>query len=216
MNRLDALESIKRALDDPGMPLDERASSVSSDFYSAGLDLGTAAAYINATPSELEALLELGGLDEDLLSEIAAANPPRTAWTFLNCASEDEARRSLEALTAQRGRDSRDRMDAAEAMYRSMVAIAEPTADQRVAALSGADIRHALEKARQYKADDKFMVKFMTSVAGQRGRGKVLSDKQSSKLRELLEKIADAGAICRDSIDGDADACDRILDALGR
>ena len=205
MNRLDALESIKRAWDDAGMPLDERASSVSSDFYSAGLDLGTAAAYLNATPSELEALLELGGLDEDLLSEIAAANPPRTAWTFLNCASEDEARRSLEALTAQRGRDSRDRMDAAE-----------PTADQRVAALSGADIRHALEKARQYKADDKFMVKFMTSVAGQRGRGKVLSDKQSSKLRELLEKIADAGAICRDSIDGDADACDRILDALGR
>ena len=44
MNRLDALESITRAWDDPGMPLDERASSVSSDFYSAGLDLGTAAA----------------------------------------------------------------------------------------------------------------------------------------------------------------------------
>lgn len=216
MNRLDALESIKRAWDDPGMPLDERALSISSDFYSTGLDLGTAAAYINATPSELEALLGLGGLDEELLTEIAAANPPKTAWTFLNCASEDEARHSLAALTDERGQAKRNHADAGQVMYRSMVESAELTPVQKVAALSAADIRHAYEKAKQYKVNDDYMDRFMPDIARQRSRGKTLNGRQSNKLHELLEKIADAGAICRDSIDGDADICDRILDALGR
>ena len=217
MNKLEALESIKRTWGDPGIPLDERALSVSADFYSTGLDLATTAAYINATPSELEALLGLGGLDDDLLKEVATLNPPRTAWTFLNGASEDEVRRALAALSAERSSDSGHRpADVGELMYRSMVEIADPTPEQKVSGLSGADIRHAYDKAVQYKANSKFMDKFMKSVAGARTRGKTLTARQSAKLFELLNQIVDAGAITRDSIDGDVETCDRILDALGR
>lgn len=217
MNRLEALESIKRTWNDPDIPLDERALSVSADFYSTGLELDTTAAYINATPSELEALLGLGGLDDDLLKEVASLNPPRTAWTFLNGATEDEVKRSLAALSEERGAGSKRRpMDVGELMYRSMVEVAEPTPEQKVSGLSGADIKHAYNKAVQYKANNTFMDKFMKSVAGARTRGKTLTAKQSAKLFELLNQIVDAGAIARDSIDGDADICDRILDALGR
>ena len=217
MNKLEALESIKRIWGDPGIPLDERALSVSADFYSTGLDLAATAAYINATPSELEALLGLGGPDDDLIKEVAALDPPRTAWTFLNGASENEVRRSLAVLSAERSSGSKHRpADVGELMYRSMVEIADPTPEQKVSGLSGADIRHAYNKAVQYKANNKFMDKFMKSVAGARTRGKTLTAKQSAKLFELLNQIVDAGAIMRDSIDGDAEICDRILDALGR
>lgn len=217
MNRFEALESIKRTWNDTALPLDERAASISSDFYSTGLDLDTAAAYINATPSELEALLGLGGLDEGLLREVAKAKPPRTAWTFLNGASEEEVRRSLATLSVERGDGvGRGCTDVGEIMYRSMVECAEPTPEQKVSSLSGSDLKHALNKAVQYKADNSYMTKFMKSIAARRTQGKTLTQKQSDKLYEILNQIVDAGAIARDSIDGDAEICNRILDAMGR
>lgn len=217
MNRLDALESIKKIWSDTDIALDEKVLSISAFFYSTGLDLDTTAAYINATPSELEALLGLGGLDENLLKEIAELNPPKTAWTFLNGATEDEVRRSLAALTVERGSKAGClSVDVGELVYRSMIEIAELTPEQKVSGLSASDLRHALKKAKQYKVDNPFMDKFLKSIAMKRSQGKTLTAKQSSKLFEVLGQIVDAGAIARNSIDGDQEICDRILDSLGR
>lgn len=217
MNRIDALESIKNIWNNTDIALDKKALSISAFYYSTGLDLDTTAAYINATPSELEALLGLGGLDEKLLKEIAELNPPKTAWTFLNGATEDEVRRSLAALNAERGnKTGRSSIDVGQLMYRSMIEIAELTPEQKVSGLSASDLRHALKKAGQYKADNPFMVKFLKSIAMKRSQGKTLTAKQSSKLFEILSQIVDAGAIARNSIDGDQEICDRILNSLGR
>lgn len=217
MNRLDALESIKKIWSDTDIALDEKVLSISAYFYSTGLDLDTTAAYINATPSELEALLGLGGLDENLLKEIAELNPPKTAWTFLNGATEDEVRRSLTALSVERGSKAGcSTVDVGELVYRSMIEIAELTPEQKVSGLSASDLRHALKKAKQYKVDNSFMDKFLKSIAMKRSQGKTLTAKQSSKLFEVLGQIVDAGAIARNSIDGDQEICDRILDSLER
>ena len=43
-----------------------------------------------------------------------------------------------------------------------------------------------------------------------------MSEKQLATLRRILTNLADKGAIVRNSIDGDQDLCDKVLDALGR
>ena len=59
-------------------------------------------------------------------------------------------------------------------------------------------------------------IKFLNSFAGQKKRGKVLSDKQIAVLMDILERLASQNVIQRDSIDGDKDLCDKVLDAIGR
>ena len=54
----------------------------------------------------------------------------------------------------------------------------------------------------------------MNSVAGQKKRGKVLSDKQLTILIDILNKLADNKIIQRKSIDGDIELCNKVLDAI--
>ncbi len=53
-------------------------------------------------------------------------------------------------------------------------------------------------------------------MAGQKKRGKVLSEKQLAALIDLLSYLADNNVIQRDSIDGDKELCNKVLDAIGR
>ena len=53
-------------------------------------------------------------------------------------------------------------------------------------------------------------------MAGQKKRGKVLSEKQIIVVKSILNSLADNKVIQRDSIDGDQELCDKVLDAIDR
>jgi len=74
MDRIEALDHINSIWHDADIPLGEKILTISNDFYAVGLELSTAAAYIKATPAELDALLSLGGLDEDIIALISEIN----------------------------------------------------------------------------------------------------------------------------------------------
>ncbi len=59
-------------------------------------------------------------------------------------------------------------------------------------------------------------INFFKSVVTQKKRGKTLSGKQIDIVLKILENLSSKGAIKRNSIDGDEEICDRILDAIGK
>lgn len=218
MNRLEALEQIKAVWVDETMPLGQRIVDISSAFSSAGLDLATTAAFIHATPAELDFFLALGELDDETIEAISELNPPKTTWVMLASANDEELESALAALRNDRNAEGRPSSlhSVAEYLYVTMVEVEGPTIEQKVGNLPGDTLRHALKKGEDFKALGAWDAKFLKSVAGQKKRGKVLSDRQVNQLIRILGELADAGAIVRNSIDGDADICDDILDALGR
>ena len=218
MDRLEALDMIKEVWRDPDSTLGQKINSISEAYYSTGLDLATTAAYIKATPAELEALLELSEFDEDVIDMISKADPPKTTWSVLSSASEEEVIQALKALeseskTAQQ-KDSHFTMS--EFVYNTMVEVSGPSQEQRIGNLSGDDIKHILKKGEDFNALDAWQTKFVKSIAAQKKRGKVLSDKQCVQLIRIIDGLVSKGAITRNSIDGDQEICDRILDALGK
>ena len=102
MDKITALENINNKWNDSEISLADRIVGVSSDFYSAGLDLATTAAFIKATPAELETLLGLSELDDEIIELISDVNPPITTWTMFMEASDEEIRNALESLKADR------------------------------------------------------------------------------------------------------------------
>lgn len=218
MLKLDALESIKKAWDDPDMKLGEKVISITSDYSSAGLDLATTAAHIHATPAELDFFLSLGELDDEILDELSEVNPPKTTWVLLANGSDEEIEGALKALRFRRqeGRDRSGEESTLQFVYASMIDAGGPTKEQLIGALSGDVLRHALKKGENYNVLNDWEKKFLKSVSAQKKRGKTMSEKQNAKVIGILEKLADEGAITRDSIDGDIEICDEILDALGR
>lgn len=216
MDKITALENINNKWNDSEISLADRIVGVSSDFYSAGLDLATTAAFIKATPAELETLLGLSELDDEIIELISDVNPPITTWTMFMEASDEEIRNALESLKADRdhsyGRDTN--YTASEFVFNKMLEASGPTIEQKIGSLSGDDLKHVLKKGSDFDALNDWQKKFIKSVAAQRKMGKTLSDKQIKSLKDALIGLVEKGAIARDSIDGDQDICDRILDAL--
>lgn len=218
MDKIEALEVVKEVWNDPDITLGQRINSISEAYYSTGLDLATTAAYIKATPAELDALLELSEFDEDIIEKISKANPPKTTWSVLASASDEEVIQALQALerddVSAQQKDSHLTMS--EFVYNTMVEISGPSLEQRIGNLSGDDLKHILKKGQDFNALSEWETKFLKSIAAQKKRGKVLSDKQSAQLIKISEGLVSKGAITRNSIDGDQEICDRILDALGK
>ena len=217
MDKWEALETIKAAWNNDSMKLGEKIISISTDFHSAGLDLATTAAYIKATPIELEAFLELGELDDEVIERISEINPPKTTWTILANANDEEINKALSVIadTKTKSIEESEKYTLSEYVYQKMLEVSGPTMEQRVANLSGDDLKHALNKGENFNAFTDWERKFFSSVASQKKRGKVLSDKQVTQVIKILNKLVDKKAIQRNSIDGDQEICDRILDALG-
>ena len=218
MDKFQALENIKKIWEDSEVKLGDKIISISTNFYSAGLDLATTAAYIKATPIELDSFLALGGLDDELLEKISKANPPKTTWAMLANANEDEVEQALDALM-----DGGTSISAthphytySEFIYQKMIEISGPTTEQKVAALSGDDLKHVLKKGEDFGVLNDYQTKFLKSIAAQKKRGKVLTDKQVSVLMSTLEVLVNKKVVIHNSIDGDQDICDRILDAVGK
>lgn len=216
MDKFEALEHINATWHDPDIPLGEKILTVSNDFYAVGLDLSTTAAYIKATPAELDALLSLGALDEDIIELISKVDPPKTTWPLLASASEDEVKQALDALSKSKGSKGMPHSAISEFVYQQMIEVTGPTTEQLVGMLTGQELAHALKKGQDFNAFSDWENKFMKSIVVQKKRGKTLSDKQLAHVLKILVSIAEKGVIKRNSIDGDKDICDKILDAIGK
>ncbi len=218
MDRYEALERIDAAWKNSELPLGEKITSISNDFYSVGLDLASTAAYIKATPAELDALLSLSALDDDIIEMISNVAPPKTTWALLANASDDEIRQALNALAKAKGtqEEKQNPTSVSEFVYQQMLDVAGPTPEQLVGMLTGNELGHALKKGQDFNILSDWDNKFFKSVVVQKKRGKALSSKQLGVLIRILAELADRGAIKRNSIDGDEEICDKILDAIGK
>lgn len=215
MNKTDALEAIREVWNDENASLGDKIIKISTEFYASGLDVESTAAYIHTTDSELAALLSLGEFDDELIELISKVNPPKTTWTILSCASEEEARHALleyEKYQQEKGTVVSDDADAY--FYQSMIEVSGPTIEQKVSSLSADAIKHAMKKGEDFNALKDKEIQFLKSVSSQKKRGKVLSEKQINWLISILETIIAKGAITHNSIDGDQEICDEILDAM--
>lgn len=218
MEKVDALEKIKELWWDADITLGEKIVQISNEFYTVGLDLPTTAAFIKATPVELDSMLALGGLDDEMIEMISKANPPKTTWQLIANASDEEIVQALTALSAGQKdlEKSESSTSVSEFVYQKMREVAGPTPEQLLARLTGSEIARIRRKGESFNALSDWDIKFLKSVASRVSRDNTLSEKQLATLRRILTNLADKGAIVRNSIDGDQDLCDKVLDALGR
>ena len=216
MSKYEVLEDIKQIWSNDSLSLTEKVRGVSNAYYSIGLDLLTAATYIKETPAELDAILSLGALEDDILERISEINPPKTTWPLLANASREESLQALSALEKNKTKLSEKQMPYAlsQFVYSQMVEVSGPTSEQKIGMISGDDLFHLWEKNKSFKALSDKEAKFLGSVAHQRKRGKTLTPKQLKWLNDILLTLRDKKVIQRDSIDGDQEICNRILDLL--
>lgn len=212
MDKIDALELIKKTWDEESLSLEEKIITISDAFYSVGLDIATTANFIKATPAEFDAFLSLSNLDDYMIRIISEANPPKTTWPLLASGNDDEIKKALDALSAP----TRSKNESvSEFVYQQMIEVAGETPEQLISQLTGDELFYLANKAKSFSMSEK-EVKFLNSVAGQKKRGKVLSEKQIIVVKSILNSLADNNVIQRESIDGDQVLCDKVLDAIDR
>ena len=212
MEKFDALVLIKKTWDNEDLSLEEKIIKISDAFYSVGLDIATTANYIKATPAEFDAFLSLSNLDDDIIRMISETNPPKTTWPLLASGNDDEIKKALEALSIL----SRPKNESiSEFVFQQMIEIAGDTPEKTISQLTGDDLFYMANKAKSFNIEDK-KIKFLNSVAGQKKRGKVLSEKQIAVVIDILNDLADNNVIQRNSIDNDKELCDKVLDAIDR
>ena len=213
MDKLEALEIIKDAWENDDLSLEEKIITISDAFYSVGLDIATTANFIKATPAEFDAFLSLSNLDDDMIRIISEANPPKTTWSLLASGNDDEIKKALAALSAP----SRSRNESvSEFIYLQMIEIAGETPEHQIAQLTGDELFYLARKAQNFNSVNQGQLKFLNSFAAQKKRGKVLTEKQIATLINILNDLANNNVIQRDSIDGDKELCDKVLDAINR
>lgn len=212
MDKIDALELIKGTWDKGDLSLEEKIIKISDAFYSVGLDIATTSNYIKATPAEFYAFLSLSNLDDDIIKKISETNPPKTTWPLLASGNDDEINKALSALSLS---SSLKNETVSEFIFQQMIEVAGETPEQQISQLTGGELFYFANKAKNFSVNEKD-IKFLNSFAGQKKRGKVLSDKQIAVLMDILERLASQNVIQRDSIDGDKDLCDKVLNAIGR
>lgn len=212
MDKIDALELINETWGADDLSLEDKIIAISEAFYSVGLDIATTANYLKVTPAEFDAFLSLSNLDDKIISVISDVNPPKTTWPLLASGNDDEIKKALVALSAP----SRSKNESvSEFIYHQMVEVAGDSPERLISQLSGDELFYLANKAKNFSIDSK-QVKFLNSVAGQKKRGKVMSEKQIAVVMEIMNDLADNNVIQRNSIDGDSELCDKVLDAIER
>lgn len=216
MGATESLMKIYEYWTDDNSTLRDKARLISEEYYSTSLKLDATAAYIGATPSELDALLSLSELDDEDLTRISDAKPPITTWMMLATASEEELSSALRALNEERSRSIRTHATGTieERLYTAMVQVAGPTKEQILSTFPYDVIFAMVKRAEAYKALSPKDSKALKSFGSWRKSGKPLTDRQTTYLHGILTKLVSAGVIMRDSIDGDKEQCDFVLDTL--
>ena len=213
MNRNEALELIKESWNAKDLNLEDKIIKISELFYSVGLDIATCANYIGATPAEFDAFLSLSNLSDDIIKLISDANPPKTTWSLLASGNDDEIKKALSALSSS---SKLVNESISEFIFQQMIEIAGETKEQKISQLTGGEMFYLASKAKNFNNISQKKIDFLNSLAGFKKRGKVLTERQLSALIDLLNLFADNNVIQRNSIDGDEDLCNKVLDALDR
>lgn len=213
MDKIDALELIKKTWDSESLSLEDKIITISDAFYAVGLDIATTANFIKTTPAEFYAFLSLSNLDEDIIRMISDANPPKTTWPLLSSGNDEEIKKALTALSAT----SRSQNESvSEFIYQQMIEVAGSSTEQLLSEITGGEMFALAKKAKNFTSVNPNTIKFLNSLAGQKKRGKALSERQIATLKDILNNLADNKVIQRNSIDGDDVLCDKVLDALER
>lgn len=212
MNRIDALDTMKSLWNDRKMPLGKKAAALSEAFYTGSYDVAKVAEYIGATTTELTTLLDLGGRDDDVIAALSQTNPPIAAAMIMADAPDEDILTALSKYSNESQKESG--MTPGEYVYRTLVEVMGPTVEANVSNLSASVITGAYEKAKGYQKTNKFIDKFLPSIARQKKMGKTLTERQISKLKEILAVLCEEGVFTRNSLDGDQELCDAILNAL--
>lgn len=213
MDKIDALELIKKTWDSESLSLEDKIITISDAFYAVGLDIATTANFIKTTPAEFYAFLSLSNLDEDIIRMISDANPPKTTWPLLSSGNDEEIKKALTALSAT----SRSQNESvSEFIYQQMIEVAGSSTEHLLSEITGGEMFALAKKAKNFTSVNPNTIKFLNSLAGQKKRGKALSERQIATLKVILNNLADNKVIQRNSIDGDEVLCDKVLDALER
>lgn len=213
MDKIDSLKLIKETWDNNEISLEDKIIKISGAFYSVGLDVATTANYIKVTPAEFDAFLSLSNLDDEMIKLISKENPPKTTWPLLASGNDEEIKKALTALSVSSKLKTES---VSEFIFQQMIEVAGETSEQQVAQLTGGELYSLWNKAKNFSSVTPKKLDFLQSLAGQKKRGKVLSEKQIAILIDILNHLADNNVIQRDSIDGDKELCDKVLDAIDR
>jgi hypothetical protein len=192
------------------VPFDAWVRRVSRAFFASRLRLEGAAKLLGTTPAELQAVLSLATLEDDDLALFTGPPPPRTTWLTFAHSTTDGIEAGLEALRTLPAGES-----PFHAVEDAVRAVEGPGVLQRVAELSGTTFVHMGEKAKQYNQLGTKGPGALQSMGRQKRTGKPLTPRQVAYAYNLLEELADRGAVRRDSPDDDQADCDAVLDALG-
>jgi len=206
---LDTVEALSTAWMTTDLTLAERARLVSRLQMRSRLTVSGAARVCNTSPAEMQALLELATLEDDDLLAVSKVNPPATTWILFAGADSDTIRAGVKSLVSAPPGEP-----VLASVYEAMRSELGPDLDERIAAISGATLKHLAKKATEYGKLTPWQQKFLGSVATQRRTGKRLTEKQIVQLRKALVELVELGVVKHDSPDKDQGECDEVLRAL--
>jgi hypothetical protein len=191
-------------------PFADWVMGVTNAFEKTDMTLEAASRLVDVNPAELEAVLHLAMMDEDDLSLVGEEVPPKSTWFLLAGATSDGVR---EALRALKGSDRRPSFEVVEDALRQ---VQGPSEEDLVAALPAEVFKHLASKAKQYNALSPRARKALADFGSRIKGGRPLTPRQLAWAVDLLEQLADARVVARNSPDGDVSVCDQVLDAIGR
>lgn len=207
----DPIEGLELAWSSPSLDLAERARVIAALHMRSRMSLEGTARMTGATPAHIQALLELATLEDADLELVSRAQPPVTTWFLFAGADSGAIRAGLDALSAEAGTSESTLVG----VYDAMRAVAGPTTDERIAAVSGPTLGHLAHKAKEYDVLSARSRKFLVDVAKRKSTGAALTEKQLKWLKDILLELLQTGVVCRNSADDDQDMCDEVLDAMG-
>lgn len=191
----------------------EWVKKVSDTFANSQGSLIFSARLLNTHPAELFAVLNLATLEDNLLEKISQQRPPLTTWLSLSKADESGVEAALEALIAAKSQN--DKRSPCQIVDEAIERVGGGGPITRISKLESKTIIHAAKKAYEYGAlSDKSRVA-LKRFGSMRKTGKLLTPKQLGYMQGMLEELVKKGVIKRNSIDGDQEMCNEILDALG-
>ncbi len=188
---------------------DQWLINLSNAFASAGMTLKIGAAVLGVRPAELQAALNLAALDDENLALLAGHNPPSTTWFSLATASTGAIRAAIDALESPEAKYSPSSV--VEAAIRN---ISGPSSNEKVGALASELFGFAAKKAEAFQLLNEKSRNALKGFQRTKRSSGSLSIAQVAYAKDLLQQLADGGAILRESKDGDVEKCDQILDAL--
>ncbi|WP_435348678.1 hypothetical protein [Haloarchaeobius sp. HRN-SO-5] len=203
LNLVDAWDSSRE-------PFDEWVQSVSRAYYESEFGIESAAKLLDTSSGELAAVLNLATMEDEALELLAEDVPPKTTWFTFAGASVGEIEAGLDALEEMSEDESPHSV-----VKTAVLEVRGPTPEQQVSELPGEVFFHLSTKAKQYELLSGKARKFLYQMGMVRSNDGEMSPKQADWAHDLLEEMADQGAIKRESPDDDQEICNQVLDALG-